>query len=54
MKSFQRPAHYTQFLFKLAYESKLESFRAGRSTRLLDRILFKKKPCCSRQKTETF
>ncbi len=33
---------FTQLLFKLAYESKLQSFRAGRSTRLLDRILFKR------------
>ena len=29
-------------LFKWAYDSKLQSFRNGRSTRLLDRILFKR------------
>lgn len=32
---------FKQMLFKLAYQQKLEAFRAGRSSRLLDRILFK-------------
>ncbi len=31
-----------QTLFKCAYNQKLEQFRAGRSTRLLDRLLFKR------------
>jgi long-chain acyl-CoA synthetase len=30
-----------QMVFKMAYVQKLEAFRAGRSSRLLDRILFK-------------
>ena len=33
---------FKQMLFKLAYRQKLECFRQGRSTRLLDRILFKR------------
>lgn len=32
---------FTQHLFRLAYRIKLSAFRAGRSSRLLDRILFK-------------
>lgn len=33
---------FTQTLFKMAYKQKLEYFRAKRSTRLLDRVLFKR------------
>jgi long-chain acyl-CoA synthetase len=33
---------FKQLLFKMAYEQKLNMFRAGKSTRLLDRILFKR------------
>ena len=33
---------FKQLLFKLAYEQKLAFFRAGRSSRCLDRILFKR------------
>ncbi|RNA18403.1 long-chain-fatty-acid-- ligase 3 [Brachionus plicatilis] len=33
---------FKQMLFKLAYRQKLQYFRQGRSTRLLDRILFKR------------
>lgn len=33
---------FKQLLFKVAYQKKLRYFRAGRSSRLLDRILFKR------------
>jgi long-chain acyl-CoA synthetase len=33
---------FKQLLFKMAYKQKLDSFRAGQSTRVLDRILFKR------------
>lgn len=33
---------FTQLIFKMFYDHKLNAYRAGRSTRLLDRILFKR------------
>ncbi len=41
-EKLSKTSSFTQLLFKLAYDSKLQSFRNGRSTRLLDRILFKR------------
>lgn len=42
IEKFSKTSWFTQLLFKMFYDYKLSAFRAGRSTRLLDRILFKR------------
>lgn len=42
IEKISKTSWFTQLLFKMFYDYKLSAYRAGRSTRLLDRILFKR------------
>lgn len=42
IEKISKTSWFTQLLFKQFYDYKLSAYRAGRSTRLLDRILFKR------------
>ena len=42
LEKLSKTSWFTQLLFKMFYDYKLVAYKAGRSTRLLDRILFKR------------
>lgn len=42
IEKISKTGWFTQLLFKMFYDYKLNAYRAGRSTRLLDRIFFKR------------